>query len=262
MQVLMRVEAIFRLMLAGLCLVAGAWIALAQDAAEKPAKTDGYDRPTTYPKIRFGSKKKEEGKEGAADKGEAPRKTKSRVYLLDLSDAMAASITIDGSKETTRMEHMRSMVGRALDDLAKQPDAKGGVLSFNLVTFGSVQDFAKGGDPLEANAENTGKAKEWLKDLVASGKPDLHALLSECFKQEPDSAALLVGSMPGKPSDVSEDELKKFDTVGDFIVDLVKRQRAAGKKTTLDVFGVGLSREQREFYEKLAKAGGGNYLDG
>jgi hypothetical protein len=175
---------------------------------------------------------------------------------------MAASITIDGSKETTRMEHMRSIVGRALDDLAKQPDAKGGVLSFNLVTFGSVQDFAKGGDPLEASAENTGKAKEWLKDLVAKGKPDLYALLSECFKQEPDSAALLVGSMPGKPSDVSEGELKKFESVGDFIVDLVKRRRAAGKKTTLDVFGVGLSREQREFYEKLAKAGGGNYLDG
>ncbi len=261
----MRVAAIYRLVLASLCLFAGTWGVLAQDAPEKPAKpekTDGYDRPTTYPKIRFGSKKKEGGEQGAAENGEAPKNTKSRVYLLDLSDAMAASITIEGSKETTRIEHMRSLVGRALEDLAKQPDARNGVLSFNLVTFGSVQDFAKGGDPMKANAENTGKAKEWLKDLVAKGQPDLHALLSECFKQEPDSAALLVGSMPGKPADVSEEELKKFESVGDFIVDVVKRQRAAGKKTTLDVFGVGLSREQREFYEKLAKAGGGNYVDG
>lgn len=247
-----------RTLVACLCLLLGAASALAQESGgeNKPPKDrDGYDRPTTYPKISFGGKKKEgaEGVEGEA----AAAKNKSRVFLLDISDSMAASITIDGTRETTRMEHMREVMGRTLDNLAKKRN-----LDFNIVTFGSVKDFANGGDLVQTSAETTFKAKEWLKKLESKGSPDLHALLAECYKQEPDTAAMLVGSMPAKPAGVDEEVLKKFESVGEYIIDEVKNKRTAGKKTTLDIIGIGLGRDEKAYYRRLAEAGGGTYIDG
>ena len=277
----MPMSSFHRIFLVGLILISGSVLVIAQDAPKpqqpkssdkegdepKPNRNDGYDRPTAYPKINFGSRKTDgdkpkgddEGNDNDKEKAKVP--TKARVYLLDLSDAMAASVTID-TREVTRIEHLRTLVTRALDDLAKHPDAQRGDLGFNLVTFGTVSDFAKGGELKVADAKNTGSAKDWVKDLVAKGSADLHAILSECFKQEPESAALIVGSLPGKPKSATEEDLKKFESVEDFIVDDVKRQRQAGKKTTLDVIGVGLGAAEKKFYERLAKAGGGNYVDG
>jgi hypothetical protein len=261
----MRMNSVHRVALVGMILFAGSVLAVAQDAPKpdtpKPDRNDGYDRPTAYPRINFGKRKVEGDKPAGEGADKAAVRAKARVYLLDLSDAMAASVTID-TREVTRIEHMRTLVTRALDDLAKHPDARRGDLSFNLVTFGVVMDFAKGGELKLANAENTGSAKDWVKNLEAKGSPDLHAILSECFKQEPESAALIVGSLPGKPQTAAEEDVKKFESVEDFIVDEVRRQRQAGKKTTLDVIGVGLGAAEKKFYERLAKAGGGNYVDG
>lgn len=230
-----------------------------EEASEKPKNeppkdTDGYDRPTTYPRIRFGGKKKE-------GEAEAAPPNKSRVFLLDTSDLMAGSITIDGTRETTRIEHMREVMGRTLDHLATRRN-----LDFNIITFGGVKDFANGGDLMHANVENARQAKEWLAKLQPGGSPDLYALLIECFKQEPDSAALVVGSMPGTPATLDEKTLanllKKHKNVGEIIIQEVKDKRTAGKKTTLDIVGIGLARADKEYYRRLAEAGGGAYIDG
>lgn len=219
-----------------------------------PKDTDGYDRPTTYPRIRFGGKKKE------GDAEAAPR-NKSRVFLLDTSDLMAGSITIDDTRETTRMEHMREVLGRTLDHLSTRRN-----LDFNIITFGAVKDLAKGGDLLQASAENAKQAKEWISKLEPGGSPDLHAILIECFRQEPDSAALIVGSMPGTPATLDKQALdkllEKHKTVGEIIVQQLKDFRTAGKKTTLDIVGIGLTRTEKEYYRRLAEAGGGAYIDG
>ena len=164
----------------GLCVVAfllalGASVTVAQDSgdggadAEKPTATntnapvrDGHDRPTTYPKIKFGGKKTDDGTEPAP--GDA--KLKVRVYLLDISNTMAKSITVDESRETTRIEHMVAQMERSLDALAKRRDPR---LRFNIVTFGSVQDFAEGEEPQAATDENAKRAKDWLAKLEAKG---------------------------------------------------------------------------------------------
>lgn len=228
----------------------------AQDAkaaeAEAPKPDlDGFDRPTTYPKIRFS---KDDA--GNANAAEGRKKLKSRVYMLDLSDVMAASITIDGVKEVTRLEHMVAQMDKTLDSLGTRRDIR-----FNIVTFGSVQDFASGGSMLEASADTSRKAKDWLKGLVAEGETDVYSILQECFAQEPENAVLMVGGMPGKPAGVSDERLKPHATAGDFILSEMRRWRAAGRTTTLDICGVGLSGDDREYYKKLAGVAGGTYLD-
>lgn len=230
-----------------------------QPATEGQTVQDGHDRPTSYPKIKFGSKKSDD----KAD--EQPKvedtKLKTRVYLLDISNAMSKSITVDDARETTRLEHMVAQMERSLDALAKRKDPR---LRFNIVTFGSVQDFASGGELQAATEENARRAKEWLKKLEAKGDTDIYNMLRECFEQQPDSATMIVGSMPGEPDDLSEElerERKQYKNAGEFVLAQVKKWRAAGKTTTLDITGVGLSADEKEYYKRLADAAGGTYLD-
>ena len=168
---------------------------------------------------------------------------------------------MNDTRETTRLEHMISQMESSLDYLVNRKDPR---LRFNIVTFGSVQDFAKGGELQAATLENSKAAKKWLKNLNAGGDSDIYNLLKECFEQEPDSATMLVGGMPGKPaglSDADEAELKKHKDAGEFVIAKVKEWRKDGKKTTLDITGIGLSKEEREYFKRLAEAAGGTYLD-
>lgn len=224
-----------------------------KDVSKKPER-DGHDRPTSYPKIRFGAKKGDDGKE---DPGE--KKLKTRVYLLDVSASMAKSITIEDTRETTRLEHMVSQIKSSLDALANRRNPN---LRFNIVTFGSVQDFAGGGDLQPVTGENVKRAKEWLEKLESKGESDIYTMLKECFEQEPDSATMLVGSLPTKPDKVDEEEFKKHKDAGEFLIAMVKVWRDNdGRKTTLDITGVGLSDDEKAYYRRLAEAAGGTYLD-
>lgn len=231
-----------------------------QPKTERPADNDpdavkvqdGHDRPTTYPRIRIGGAKPAEGE---AQPGAV--KVKTRAYLLDVSDAMAASITVGNSEEMTRLERMVSEMNKSLSRLADRP----GSMRFNIITFGTIQDLAAGAEPWVANADNAQKAKDWLKKLEAKGTGDLYALLKALFDQKPESATMMVGSMPGKPADVSEEELKKHKDVAEFVLAKVKEWRKAGNTTSLDITGIGLGREEREFYKRLAEAVEGTYLD-
>jgi hypothetical protein len=218
-----------------------------------PKVQDGHDRPTTYPRIRIASGKNEDGTEGQP----GAVKTKTRAYLLDVSEAMAASITVGNSEEMTRLERMVSEVSKSLTRLADRP----GSMRFNIVTFGTIQDLAGGGEPWVANADNAAKAKEWLKRLEAKGTGDLYALLKALFDQKPESATMMVGSMPGKPADVSEEELKQHKDVPEFVLAKVKEWRKAGNTTSLDITGIGLGPTERDFYRRLAEAVEGTYLD-
>jgi len=227
--------------------------------AEKPPIRDGHDRPTTYPKIHFGKTKKADA--GEQEKPAVQKDLKTRVYLLDVSAVMSKSITVNDTRETTRLEHMISQMESSLDYLVNRKDPR---LRFNIVTFGSVQDFARGGELQAATLENSKAAKKWLKDLKAGGDSDIYNLLKECFEQEPNSATMLVGGMPGKPAglgDADEAELKKHKNAGEFVIAKVKEWRKAGKKTTLDITGIGLSKDEREYFKRLAEAAGGTYLD-
>lgn len=225
----------------------------ADNDPDAPKITDGHDRPTTYPRIRIGSGKAAEGE--AAEPGAV--KVKTRAYLLDVSDAMAASITVGNSEEMTRLERMVAEMGKSLSRLADRP----GSMRFNIVTFGSIQDLAAGGEPWVANADNAQKAKDWLKKLEAKGSGDLYALLKALFDQKPESASMMVGSMPGKPADVTEAELKAFKDVPEFVLAKVKEWRKGGNTTSLDITGIGLGQSEREFYKRLAEAVEGTYLD-
>jgi hypothetical protein len=242
-----------------------AWPSLAQEEAEKTGETteadnpparDGHDRPTSYPKIRFG--KKARPAEGAGEPKVEDTKLKARVYLLDVSDVMAKTITVDGTRQTTRLEHMVAQMERSLDALAKRKDPR---LRFNIVTFGTVQDFADGGELQAATEENAKRAKEWLKKLEAKGESDIYTMLSECFEQEPESATMIVGGMPSAPAGVDEAELKKHKNAGEYVLEQVKLWRKDGKETTLDITGVGLSADEKDYYKRLADAAGGTYLD-
>lgn len=222
-----------------------------KDVTQRPER-DGHDRPTTYPKIRFRSKT-DDGEE------QEKRKLKTRVYLLDVSASMSKSITIEDSRETTRLEHMVSQIKSSLDALSNRRNPN---MRFNLVTFGSVADFASGGEPQPVTAENVKRAKEWLDKLESKGDSDIYTMLAECYGQEPDSATMLVGSMPVKPADVDEDEFKKYKDAGEFLIAKVKGWRDQdGRKTTLDITGIGLSDDEKAYYRRLAEAAGGTYLD-
>ena len=244
-----------------------AWPALAQEAApakaaeesaEKPAKEpsekveDGHDRPTTYPKIVF-KPKDENAKpgEGAA----AGKKVLTRAYLVDITDAMAASVTVKG-QEVTRMERMITEVSAALDAWANRTD-----LHFNIITFGTVLDFAGGGAPLEFTAENIKNAKAWLKKLECKGTGDMYAMLKALFEQEPETATMVVGSMPARPADVSDEEIAKHENAAAFVQAQVKAWVAAGKKTKLYITGIGLTKSEREYYFAMAQATGAVYTD-
>jgi hypothetical protein len=239
-----------------------AWPIFAQEKTgqtpdvENAPTRDGHDRPTTYPKIRFG--KKAQPAESAEEPKVEDTKLKARVYLLDISDVMAETITVEGARETTRLEHMVAQMERSLDALARRKDPR---LRFNIVTFGTVQDFAEGGELQSATEDNTKRAKEWLKKLEASGKSDIYTMLSECFEQEPESATMIVGGMPCAPEGVDEAELKKHKNAGEYVLEQLKLWRKDGKETTLDITGVGLSAEEKEYYKRLADAAGGTYLD-
>ena len=224
-----------------------------EDVSKKPER-DGHDRPTSYPKIKFGSKKGGDEKEDAAEK-----KLKTRVYLLDISAAMAKSITIEDTRESTRLEHMVSQIESSLDALANRRNPN---LRFNIVTFGSVQDFAGGGELQPVTADNIKRAKEWLAKLESKGDSDIYNMLRECFEQEPDSATMLVGSLPCKPENVDEEEFKKCKDAGEFLIAKVKDWREDDeRKTTLDITGVGLTDDEKAYYRRLAEAAGGTYLD-
>jgi len=224
------------------------------DASSKPER-DGHDRPTSYPKIKFGAKK---GGDGDGEEG-VVKNLKTRVYLLDVSAGMAKSITIDGTHETTRLDHMVSQIKSSLDALSNRRNPN---LRFNLVTFGSVQDFADGGEMQAVTADSVKRAKEWLDKLESKGESDIYTMLTECFEQEPDSATMLVGSLPTKPANVNEDEYKKYDDAGEFLIAKVKFWRDEdGRKTTLDITGVGLSDDEKAYFRRLAEAAGGTYLD-
>ena len=225
--------------------------------AEKAPIRDGHDRPTTYPKIHFGKTKKADSDDTAA----VDSKLKTRVYLLDVSAVMSKSITVNDTRETTRLEHMIAQMESSLDYLVNRKDPR---MRFNIVTFGAVQDFASGGELKPATAENAKAAKEWLSKFEAKGEPDIYSLLKECFEQGPDSATMLVGGMPSNPAGLTADEkveLKKYKNAGEFVIERVKRWRKSGKTTTLDISGVGLSETERAFYKRLAEAAGGTYLD-
>lgn len=224
-----------------------------KEVSKKPER-DGHDRPTSYPKIKFGAKKGGGDKEDAAAK-----KLKTRVYLLDVSASMSKSITIEDTRETTRLEHMVSQIKRSLDALSNRRNPN---LRFNIVTFGSVQDFAAGGELQPVTVDNVKRAKEWLDKLESKGESDIYTMLSECFEQEPDSATMLVGSLPSKPADIDEEEYKKHKDAGEYLIAQVKIWRDEdGRKTTLDITGVGLSDDEKAYYRRLAEAAGGTYLD-
>lgn len=273
LKLLMRRAAGLALVLALMGLMfGGAALSQAAPEIEKANEDEGYDRPTSYLKIRFSNPKPE----GNAAKN-AEVKLKTRVFLLDVSAGMAKPLkAADGAEsenaekkegkeekapEITRLNHMIAQMERSLDSLARRKDPR---LRFNIVTYGSVQDFAKGGEMQAATAENAKRAKEWLGELKADGEADMYAMLNECFEQEPDSATLIVGSLPAKPANLGEAEaaeFKKHDSAGEYLLEQVKRWRRAGKKTTLDITGVGLTEDEKTYYRRLAEAAGGTYLD-
>lgn len=220
--------------------------------ASKPAN-DGHDRPTTYPSIRIGPRAKNDAGDAGARAPAA--KLKTHAYLIDVTDAMGASINVQG-RETTRLDLLLSQMGSSLDGFSGRAD-----LRFNIVTIGPVMDFAAGAEHLAFTAENVKKAKDWLAALVCSGNGDMYALLKAVFDQAPDGVSLLAGSMPGKPAGVTEEELKKHASVSAFVLAQVKAWVAAGKKTTLDITGIGLTQEEAKFYDELARATGGVYLN-
>lgn len=237
----------------------------AEKSAEKPANktaekpddkpevvveddSNSYDGPGGYTRVRFGKRPAAADDDGA--------RLRTRVYLIDVSAGMAETINAGEANETTRLKHMQRLVEQGLDALSRRN------VQFNIVTFGQIHDFAKGGELKAANAQNSRLAKTWLNELNADGKPDLYALLTECYKQEPDEATLIVGSMPLAPTDVTENDLKIAGGATEYIIRRIAAFRASGKKTTLDITGVGLSAEEKKFYQRLAEAGGGAYLDG
>jgi hypothetical protein len=223
-----------------------------EDPDAIPDRPSGYDRPLPYPRIRFSPRR-----EGDAEprQGEVVN-ARSRVYLLDVSEVMSASITIDNTTETTRLEHMFSLVERSLEALARRRG-----MHFNLITFGTTMDLAAGGNMLESSPDSTERAVKWLRELEVGGSTDIHAMLKALFEQQPDSATMLVGGMPVKPADVSDEVLAEYENLSEFLIAEVRRWRA-DSGTTLDITGVGLDALARAFYRRLAQAGGGTYMDG
>lgn len=219
---------------------------------EGTPREDGHDRPTPYPRIRFKPDKIE--KVDTPDGGK--KDIVSRAYLIDLSDDMTATETLEDGTVTSRLELAKSKLKQALDELSKRRDAV-----FNIASFGSVSDFADNNQPMTISAEIIEKAKKWVDERVAGGKPDLFGLLKALFEQEPTSAQMLVGSSPAAPAGVDAKTIEAAGGLQEYLIASVTQWRGK-KKTRLDIVGISLTEEQREFYRKLAQAGGGVYLDG
>lgn len=213
---------------------------------------DGHDRPTPYPRIRFKPDRIE--KVDTAEGGK--KEISSRAYLLDLSDAMTATEALDDGTAVSRLDLAKAKMKQALDDLSKRRD-----LVFNIVTYGSVADFADSKQPVSIDADTIEKAKKWVDERQAGGKSDLYNLLKVLFEQEPTSAQLLVGSDASMPAGVEAGEVERAGGVQEFVLAAVRLWRQK-KKTRLDIVGIALDESQREYYRKLAQAGGGLYLDG
>ncbi len=222
---------------------------------ETPAETkpdDGHDRPTPYPRIRF--------KRDKIEKVETPDGTQkdvtSRAYLLDLSDDMIATETLADGTVTTRLEIAKSKLKQALDELSKRRDTV-----FNIASFGNVADLAENKQPVAVSPDIIERAKKWVDERTASGKSDIYNLLKAVFEQEPNAAQLLVGSDPINPAGVEAKDVEAAGGLQEYLIAAIKEWRKT-KKTRLDIVGISLSETQREFYRKLAGAGGGTYLDG
>jgi len=252
---LLSLTCLFALLFAAQMPVSGQESQPAPDKTEpKPADNgDGYDRPTKYPRIRF----KGENIEKVATPDGGSKDVKSRAYLIDLSAAMTASSTLSDGTETTRLARLKSIMTQALESIAKSRD-----MVFNIGSFGTESVFADDKSPVAVTSDVIDRAKKWIDELAASGDSDLYPLLFALYEQAPTSATLLVGSDPIKPADVSDAAIAAAGTLQDYLVKFVEECRKAGKKTTLDIVGIDLSDTQREFYRRLAKAGGGVYLDG
>lgn len=213
---------------------------------------EGHDRPTPYPRIRF--------KPDRIEKVDTPeggkKEISSRAYLLDLSDAMTATEALEDGTAVSRLDLAKAKMKQALDELSKRRD-----LVFNIVTYGSVADFADSKQPVAIDADMIEKAKKWVDGLQAGGKSDLYNLLKVLFEQEPTSAQLLVGSDASAPAGIDPAEVERAGGIQEFVLAAVKLWRQK-KKTRLDIVGIALNETQREFYRKLAQASGGLYLDG
>lgn len=231
---------------------------------------DGHDRPTTYPRLRFGADKPERVKTPSGRSVEV----RTRVYLLDTGAAMgevarevAHTETPEAEKgeeggtegeivELTRLDLARAELERVLDGLSDRRN-----LRFSLAVVGDGEACTGEDEPFLPGEETLRKAREWLKELAAGEDGDLHGTLAACFEEEPSSISLLVGGMPASPRGVAEAEVLEYGDVQEFLIAKVKEWRSGGRKTTLDVTGVALSEEARKFYRRLAEAGGGVYLD-
>ena len=250
-------------LVSGLCVLLGHAI-VAQDKPSKITESEeaapevnkdrkvenGHDRPSANPRIRFKAKAKK------GDKDDAAAKTRTRIYLLEASDAMNASVSDKDGRETTRLDRMVTQMKSTLDSLAKRKNA-----NFNFVSYGSSSDLAGGADPLNADDANVKKAKKWLDDLTAEGDADLFPLLKEVFDQDAPRAHLVVGGAPSDPTGVDAKVLKAAGGAQDYILAQVKAWREAGKTTSIDISGIDLGKDERAFYKKLARAAGGTYLD-
>lgn len=224
-----------------------------KESTSDTPKPEGHDRPTAYPRVRF----KKDGVEKVNTPDGGSKELLTRAYLLDLSAAMTATITLNDDRVVSRLERAKELLKQSLDTMSKRRD-----VAFNIACFGTSDDFADRKAPVSVSAESVEQAKKWVEDRVALGDSDIYGLLKVVFEQGPTSASMIVGSDPASPAGVDAKELEQAGGAQDFIIKQVEAWRKAGSKTALDVTGIGLSDTQREFYKKLAKAGGGTYLDG
>ncbi len=176
-------------------------------------------------------------------------------YLLEQFNLELAQINLQQAE--AELERAKELLKQSLDTMSKRRD-----VAFNIACFGTSDDFADRKAPVSVSAESVEQAKKWVEDRVALGDSDIYGLLKVVFEQGPTSASMIVGSDPASPAGVDAKELEQAGGAQDFIIKQVEAWRKAGSKTALDVTGIGLSDTQREFYKKLAKAGGGTYLDG
>jgi hypothetical protein len=124
-----------------------------------------------------------------------------------------------------------------------------------------VADLAENKQPVAVSADIIEKAKKWVDERAASGTSDLYNLLKAVYEQEPSSAQMLVGSDPVNPAGIDAKDIEAAGGLQEYLVAALKEWRKT-KKTRLSIVGISLTESQREFYRKLAIAGGGTYLDG
>ncbi|MCC6573436.1 MAG: hypothetical protein IT462_06560 [Planctomycetes bacterium] len=216
-----------------------------------PSHTGG-DRPVPYPRVAFGNEEKKEIEKPA----------RVRAYLIDCSADMSKKFSIkekDKDVETTRLAYVQGQVKLSLDLLRNNPQ-----ILFNVMSYGDGADLGGKVVPFSATVDGINQAKAWLDDRKAQGTADFFAALKGLFDDDVAEVRLLAGTLPVRPAGVDEKELAKdakAAAIQDFIVAAVTAWRKAGKKTTLDIVGIDLVDDAKAFYKRLAKAGGGQYLD-